>query len=357
LKIAILLFGQPRFLEHTINLIRDEFELPGHEVHYFAHFWNDIGYVPRGQEHAFNAGEMYSLIKNQLPGSVLPEKPTEKNIVISNYDKLDEDLNNILSYVKIHNRKLPVTIHEPIESLRYKFGQHWSMRECFKRIKAYEDQNNFQYDIVVKVRTDILYKPKETYNSEEEYYRAKEEMYANMCLNTPMVKCTALRYVDLTEKRKDKTKEGYNQAFYYFYNNHFRIDKQLQTDHNCEEEVGWIKHTENYNKRLAFNDWTLVANRKGAEIMFDKWFENYFLTLAKDIKNNKTSSWFISQSDHCLQGQFLLNYDIAASRISPRRDVRLINPSEIKKDVTIEGKILVHNKKQVREDCIKHFRR
>ena len=367
MKIAILLFGQPRFFSMTKNQIRDEFNLPGHDVDFFVHFWNKIGYIPQGDEHEYDEKELLKEIKEGLPNSVLTPQPKAKNVVINSYDILNEFIEYMVYFgTKIHkdgyltprgttDRHLPIGKNK--QYLRYKFGQHWSMRECFKRIKAYEDQNNFQYDIVVKVRTDILYKPKETYNSEEEYYRAKEEMYANMCLNTPMVKCTALRYVDLTEKRKDKTKEGYNQAFYYFYNNHFRIDKQLQTDHNCEEEVGWIKHTENYNKRLAFNDWTLVANRKGAEIMFDKWFENYFLTLAKDIKNNKTSSWFISQSDHCLQGQFLLNYDIAASRISPRRDVRLINPSEIKKDVTIEGKILVHNKKQVREDCIKHFRR
>jgi len=353
MKIAILMFGQPRFLEYTINLIKDEFNLPGHEVHYFAHFWDKIGYLPCGDEESYNIEKMYKLIKTQLPEAILPVQPIEKNIVISSYNNLDKTTKDLLKYIMLFNRRLPITIHESVEQLRYKFGQHWSMRECFKRIQAYEKQNNFQYDVVIKVRTDIVYKLKETYNTTEEYYKAKEKMYTDICLDIPLIKCTALRYVDLTEKRRDKAKDGYNQAFYYFHNKHFRIDKALQTNHNCKEEVGWIKHTEDYNKRLAFNDWTLIANRKAAQIMFGEWFENYFLTLSKDILNNKTTDWFISQSDHSLQGQLLLNYNIAAQRISPRRDARLLHPSIIKDRVTTAGKIKAESEEQIKDNLLK----
>lgn len=347
------MFGQPRFLEHTINLIREEYELPGHDVHYFAHFWDRIGYIPHGAEEIYDKEKMYKLINDNLPGTTLPNKPDQKNIVITDYTGLDNTIDNILGYIKNHDRRLPVTIHDP-NGLRYKFGQHWSMKECFNRITAYEKQNNFQYDIIIKVRTDIAYQPKEMYESNEQYNHIKEEMYTNLCIDTPLVKCAALRYVDLTEKRNDKTKEGYNQGIYYFYNNHFRIDKVLQTNHNCEEEVGWIRHTENYNKRLAFNDWTLIANRKGAEIVFGKWFENYFLTLSKDIRYNPTTSFFISQSDHSMQGQMLLNYNLAATRISPRRDVRLLHPKIIKRDITVGSKILVESESQLRKDILSH---
>ena len=40
MKIAILLYGQPRFLDMTRKMIKEEFDLPGHTVHYFFHFWN-----------------------------------------------------------------------------------------------------------------------------------------------------------------------------------------------------------------------------------------------------------------------------------------------------------------------------
>jgi hypothetical protein len=353
MKIAILMFGQPRFLEYTINLIREEYELPGHDVHYFAHFWDKIGYIPHGEEEPYDREDLYTLIKKNLPGSILPNKPEEKNIVITGYDELDVTIDNLLGYVKTHDRRLPITIHDPT-GLRYKFGQHWSMKECFKRIKAYENQNNFQYEIIIKVRTDIVYQPKEMYRSVKQYNHTKQEMYTNLCIDTPLVKCAALRYVDLTEKRKDRAKEGYNQGIYYFYNNHFRIDKHLQTNHNCEEEVGWIKHIENYNKRLAFNDWSLIANRKGAEIVFGNWFENYFLTLSKDIRHNSTTSFFISQSDHSIQGQMLLNYNLAACRIVPRRDVRLLHPKIIKKDVIVGNKILAESESQIKKDILEH---
>lgn len=353
MKIAILMFGQPRFLEHTINLIKEEYKLPGHEVHYFAHFWDRIGYVPHGHEEIYDPEKIYKLIRDNLPGATLPNKPNEKNIIITDYTGLDNTINNILGYVKNHDRRLPITIHDP-SGLRYKFGQHWSMKECYNRITAYENQNNFQYDIIIKVRTDIAYQPQQMYESIEQYNDVKNDMYTNLCPDTPLVKCAALRYVDLTEKRINKSKDGYNQGIYYFYNNYFRIDKELQTTHNCEEEVGWIKHTENYNKRLAFNDWTLIANRKGAEIMFGKWFENYFLTLSKDIRHNTTSNFFISQSDHSLQGQMLLNYNLAAMRISPRRDVRLLHPKIIKKDIIVGSKILVDSESQLRKDILNH---
>ena len=354
MKIAILMFGQPRFLKHTINLIKEEFDLPNHEVHYFAHWWNKIGYVPNGREEEYDTKEIYNLIKENLPNSILPNEPSQRNIIIKEYEELDLVCNNILEFIKLHKRNLPISINCSITDLRYKFGQHWSMRRCFDRIISYEKENNFKYDIIIKVRTDIVYKLKEMYENEEQYYTTKDKMYTDICLNIPQIKCTALRYVDLTERRNNKSKEGHNIGLQGFYNNHITFHKDIDTNYDPENEVGWIKHTEDYNKRLAFNDWTLIANRQGADIMFNNWFENYFLTLSKDIKNNNTNSWFISQSDHCLQGQMLLNYNLAVKRISPRRDARLIHPSEIKKDIKVGGKIKAESVQQIRRDILKH---
>ena len=68
MKIAILMFGQPRFLKQTINLIKDEFDLPGHEVHYFAHWWNSIGYLPNGKEEIYDKKEIYDLVDYEYEG-------------------------------------------------------------------------------------------------------------------------------------------------------------------------------------------------------------------------------------------------------------------------------------------------
>ena len=37
MKIAILCFGQPRFLDLTHEHIKQEFNIPGHDVDYFFH--------------------------------------------------------------------------------------------------------------------------------------------------------------------------------------------------------------------------------------------------------------------------------------------------------------------------------
>tara|TARA_R100000008_G_scaffold10198_1_gene5130 strand:- start:6130 stop:7377 length:1248 start_codon:yes stop_codon:yes gene_type:complete len=371
MKIAILMFGQPRFLKQTINLIKDEFDLPGHEVHYFAHWWNSIGYLPNGKEEIYDKKEIYDLVEEKLPNSVLPNKPSQRNIIIQDYENLDETCNHILNFIRLHKRNLPISINCAIENLRYKFGQHQSMKWAFRRILSYEKENDFKYDVVIKVRTDIVYKSKDTYESEEEYYAAKEELYTDLCFNVPHLKCTALRYVDLTERRKDKAGsvgKDNNIGMFRFYKNNISFErrsiiqkhkngtfeKHIKTAYDPENECHWIKHTEDYNKRLAFNDWTLICNRDAAEIMYCNWFENYFLTLSKDIKNNNTNNWFISQSDHCLQGQMLLNYNLAAERISPRRDARLIHPKIIKKDIKTGGKIKAESEAQIRKDILTH---
>ena len=267
MKIAILMFGQPRFLKNTINLIREEFDLPGHEVHYFAHWWDKIGYIPNGSEEEYDKKEIYDLVEEKLPNSVLPNKPSQRNIIIQNYENLDETCNNILN--------LPISINCPIEKLRYKFGQHQSMKWAFRRIMSYEHENNFKYDIVIKVRTDIVYQSKETYQSDKEYYAAKETLYTDLCFNVPHVKCTALRYVDLTERRLSKATgvrpvpKDNNIGMFRFYNNHLSLERRsiihknkdgtfethIKTNYDPESECHWIKHTEDYNKRLAFNDW------------------------------------------------------------------------------------------------------
>ena len=45
MRIAVLFYGQPRFLDITKRLIKEEFEFSGHTTDYFAHFWDKIGFT------------------------------------------------------------------------------------------------------------------------------------------------------------------------------------------------------------------------------------------------------------------------------------------------------------------------
>ena len=45
-RIAILMFGQPRFFKLTASFIRDEFKLQDTKVDFFGHFWSQTGFIP-----------------------------------------------------------------------------------------------------------------------------------------------------------------------------------------------------------------------------------------------------------------------------------------------------------------------
>ena len=49
-NIAILMFGQARFIDITYKHILEEFDIPGANVDYFGHFWESIGYTPKDEE-------------------------------------------------------------------------------------------------------------------------------------------------------------------------------------------------------------------------------------------------------------------------------------------------------------------
>ena len=346
MNIAVIFFGQPRFFPMTKELIEKEFTFnSNHTVHFYAHFWDRTGYVPEGEETKYDVDKFRSNVINEIPQFNFPKEKKFNNVIIEDYAKLDEACNNIHYFGhKLHDR--PLSISNNISFLRYKFGQHYSISRCFKRIKGYETENNLQYDVIIKTRTDIIHKPEEVYDSVEEYNTVKENLYTNLKFDIPYIKCTALRFVDVTDRAKNRDIPTENIHCKEFYN------KQYKTEHSS----AWMDYPDdNYHNRIAFNDWTLIANRKAAEIIYGNWFENYFLTLSKDIHNNNNDDYMISQSEHALQGQFLLNYNIHANRIYKRRDVRLLHPTIIKKGIDLTGKILAKNKAHIGKELIKRF--
>ena len=340
-----MLFGQPRFFaDITHSFIKEEFNLPNHDVHFYGHFWDTIGYIPYGEEVLYDKDELYNL---WLDNFAFDNK--FKSLRIEDYTNLDEICDHMTFFAtKLHDRPLP--IGKKLQQLRYKFGQHYSMKQCFNTIKRYETKKDFKYDIIIKIRTDIVYRPEKTYSSKEEYLKDKEEYYFNDISTkidaAPTLKCVALRLLDLTAKMNKQSDRGYTQVINSFYKNKFKLLR--------DSNAGWLDYLENYTIRLAFNDWTLISNRSAAGYMFDKWFENYFIALSKDITNNSTSSSFISMSDHSLQGQMLLNYPILAKRIYDRRDVRLLHPMFIKEETDPIGKLFCRTEDELHSQLFKY---
>ncbi len=56
MKVAVLIFGQPRFFDITWPLIKQEFDFSTYnvEVDYYFHFWKNVGYTPTSRELEYN---------------------------------------------------------------------------------------------------------------------------------------------------------------------------------------------------------------------------------------------------------------------------------------------------------------
>ena len=329
MRIAVLFFGQPRFFDLSKEFIKNEFTFDGHTTDYFAHLWDSVGYTPDGEEH-------------ETPGdvrSILVKDFEAKSFKIDNYSKINnicKSFKTIFNILKAEtNQNIPVSEEE--DSLRYKFSQHYSLGKAFERLKDYEKLNGVKYDIIIKARTDIIYSVPKLYKDLEQYNTYKNKTYLNLPTDMPAMMCNGLRIIDGT---------NFNEQFVNsFFNKKIRLFLSQKTP--LPFEYTW-------RYRLAFNDWSLITNRKAADIMFAGWFTSYFQALGWDIdqlnmladkKSVKNKLKIVSNSEHALQGFMAYKNNINTYRVQPhRRDYRLLKGNEIKRGVDSSGKIYVEHK-------------
>ena len=337
MKIAVLFFGQPRFFDITKSFIKDEFTFEGHTTDYFAHLWENIGYTPDGIEQ----------IEVDSTANILSDYFSAKNYKIENYEyitKLTESFKTVFDILKNEtNQNIPLSTLN--DEVRYKFSQHYSTEQAFYLLKEYEKEHNFKYDLVIKARTDIVYSGRDLYKDNNEYYEYKNKAYFDITTYSPAVKCNGLRIIKLNDT--DSQNIVWDDQFVYSFNN-----KEIKFTEDVENKRLGLSFDFTWNNRLAFNDWCLIANRSAAEIMFSGWYTSYIQALGLDIDRNlhcmlkdktylKKKPKFISNSEHTLQGFMVYKNNINTRRINPhRRDYRLLNRNEIKKDVISDGKIL-----------------
>ena len=66
MRIAVLIYGQPRFFEETAESFNKEFRTYfDHDVDVFMHLWNNVGYSPNDDARKTN---------NQLETNILQKK-------------------------------------------------------------------------------------------------------------------------------------------------------------------------------------------------------------------------------------------------------------------------------------------
>ena len=160
-KIAVLMFGQPRFIEDSIRSIKEEFNIPGYTTDYFFHFWDAVAYKSSDKESPINHQKIIDLVS-----------PVDYSF--TDYTQLDETTEEIYDTVirnKIRINHLEVivpqnifSIHEP-KNLKYYLGQFVSLQNVCKLLTDYTEKNHIKYDLVVRVRTDLFFTGTAWYNT------------------------------------------------------------------------------------------------------------------------------------------------------------------------------------------------
>ena len=149
MKIAVLFYGQPRFIECTARLLREEFSLPDQEFDIFGHFWRDVGYSPKDDKE-----ETYSVNYN-LQKYIDILKP--KDIKVTSYEILDsftqklDAVLKILRPVSFRKAHKYLTHHEYHTKSRYQYGQHLSLKLAYQLMEEWENKYNVKYDVVINL--------------------------------------------------------------------------------------------------------------------------------------------------------------------------------------------------------------
>ena len=198
-RIAICIFGQARFFKETSESFRREFNIPGHEVDVFIHTWSDIGFTPEDDWNKTNKKADHRRLKDELyncynPAGLIVEDPEDEfgQICDSVYKVIDTVRDNKWRddgdwrahlgklHIDIPGDDLTDTTNIRVGSgqvIRYEMGQHYSLDKCIELKAWYEKENDFQYDLVIRTRTDAMFIPEEVHANEEEYYHGKEQYY------------------------------------------------------------------------------------------------------------------------------------------------------------------------------------
>ena len=347
MRIAILHFGQPRFLNLTQDYIKEEFIIDGCEIDHFFHYWNDIGFNPADsvEKNYIKNPELLNIIHSFNPkmymietydGKVVHSDKTSyhKAHPRSSLISLCESWSLIAKKFVGYSRKVPISTPDRLE---YFFGQHYSMQSCFNLIQLYENLNNFKYDIIVKTRSDIVYKNKNMYKTEKQYNDVKKQYYTDLRSDIPAVKAGALR----TNKWDSEKCCWSGSTLKSFHNGKGVRLVDGEEVFDTYEDIK-IENENSQATRLCMNDWSLICNRQAAFFYFSRWFETYFITFGKNLLSNKTKNNWSGNSDHTLQGYIALYNNIHVKNHS-RRDIKLILEG---KTTATPGKIVIPKNNQ-----------
>jgi len=323
-NIAVLVHGQPRFINYTWDFIKEEYNIPDAKTYFFGHLWDLVGYVPEDDKNR-------KYVKHNILDNIQNDFTS---LEIDNYQNLDKFITNFHPKIKyILNGKYRGV--KDIRELRYRYGQSYSRRQVHILMEKYEQKNNIKFDIVIIIKTDFLYKNEQCYKNKKEYIERKIKLYANnnnipITYNSNIIKNCNLTVKPYTthDQLLGTIGDWYTRDIYHLKN----INNGILVDKDDKELTNINKLT----TRLQINDHLLICSRDVSQYFCKEWYTSVLRLLKSVVTSSEICKEDKAQIGRTrircpfeLYGEILLNYKINAIRIN-KHFKRVVNINNCK---------------------------
>ena len=170
MKLAVLLYGQPRFWDLSHESIIQETTFENSTTDYYFHFWDQVAYGHNDWE---SGGKLTQEDKDKIVSIYKPKK-----YLFTDYkplEKVEEEVFKMVEGCKDGGKMEPLNLAKSIfevcepEHLRYYLGQFVSLQQGAELIDE-------EYDYIFRVRTDVLFVTPDMYE-EERFYKSDKQLF------------------------------------------------------------------------------------------------------------------------------------------------------------------------------------
>ena len=281
MKLAVLLYGQPRFWDLSYESIIQETTFEGCTTDYYFHFWDKVGYGHSDPESSISDEQKQKIVDVYQP----------KKYEFTNYDPLNEKCRELFDFVnglkgglnyfyKESGKMIPLNLGKSIfeicepEHLEYYLGQFTSLDRVANLVE--ED-----YDYIFRIRTDLLFVTPDMYEDERFYRSDKKLFYHRLEKQEKGVFC---KFGDLQIWEGAVDKSGnhtdHQPKKRTTYEEFSIIDEKLYAKKRNKSSCDIYKPTTQY---LHMKDWYILGS--GKEML--KSMKNYIDTIYDMVEKSK----------------------------------------------------------------------
>lgn len=168
MKIALCFSGQPRFIEEVAPSIKENV-IGDYDVDIFAHLWFDDGLQSKPYKYGGSGKWKDQRISSDAINKFVEIYNPKKILIQSSKKFLDSNLSdNYLASLKRYKWGAIDNPEEPnfnVRDVNNIISYYYSLQKVNTLKKEYEYDNDFKYDIVIKIRTDSIVHNKISYES------------------------------------------------------------------------------------------------------------------------------------------------------------------------------------------------